>query len=794
MATEQAVAGTGAGADVLAAEQGDRLLFGQDPTPGIVSVVADRRGRATVWRRVDGRVVVEQERFPNWFFLTERTLLEGLEYEDVALPVQPGQALPKLGLVTLAGDQPFKHLVLSEQLEEVEPALVASYNRQTGSKAGGLSAIREWVYWRPAVEQYLTWSGRTYFKGLRYDDLHRLQFDLETTGLDERRETIFMIALRDNSGWQDCLDTGSCSEAELLEAFVEIVRQRDPDVLENHNIFDFDLKFLQARAAKLGVRLGLGRDGSEPQRYPDQLKVGERSESFQRFTIVGREVIDTLHSVKRYAAINRDLRYRGLKDAAKYFGFAREDREYVPGAEIWATFQTDPERVRRYSGHDVQEVDELSCLLMGASFALAAMVPKPYERIATSGTGQGLIEPLLVRAYLQARHSLPRGQASGAAYAGGRTELFASGVLRHVVKADVASLYPSLMLANGIGPASDRVGAFLALLRSLTELRLEHKELARRAPARSRERALHDAFQAAMKVLINSFYGSLGTSFALFADLKAAAEVTRRGRDVLGQMLAELEQRGMRLIEADTDGVLFAVPDDWTEADERRLIDEVSAALPSGIRAEHDGRYAAMYSYSEKNYVLLGYDGTVKIVGAALRSSRLEPYGERFIAEGAPLILAGDVAGLRALYLKLVADLRAHRLPVEDLCTRVITSKSAAQYRAAKRREEQYEVLLAAGREDWRPNERVTYYHSREKRKKLLEEYADDYDAEYYVKRLNKMYCQRLAKAFSPEAFDLLFRDAQAPGLFEGDPALDQDPAVAAISPIWSREKELFEL
>ena len=96
--------------------------------------------------------------------------------------------------------------------------------------------------------------------------------------------------------------------------------------------------------------------------------------------------------------MNRDLRYHGLKDAARYFGFAREDREYVPGAEIWATFQTDPSRIRRYSSHDVGEVDQLSRLLMGANFALASMVPKPYERIATSGTGQGLIEPLMVRA------------------------------------------------------------------------------------------------------------------------------------------------------------------------------------------------------------------------------------------------------------------------------------------------------------------------------------------------------------------------------------------------------------
>src|SRR5439155_10969560 len=212
------------------------------------------------------------------------------------------------------------------------------------------------------------------------------QFDLETTGLDERREQIFMISFHDSTGWEACLDTETMSERELLEAFVRIIRERDPDVLENHNIFEFDIKFLVARAAKLGVRLAVGRDGSEFGRHRDERKVGVRSEAFTRYTLRGRELVDTLHAVRRHGAMNRDRRYHGLKDVAKYFGFARDDREYVPGPEIWATFQTDPERVRRYSGHDVVEVDELSRLLMGASFALASMVPKSYERVATSGT------------------------------------------------------------------------------------------------------------------------------------------------------------------------------------------------------------------------------------------------------------------------------------------------------------------------------------------------------------------------------------------------------------------------
>lgn len=779
--------------DEWAVDERDPLLFGSDPTPGIVSVAADRQGRATIWRRTPNGVVVESARFPNWFFLAEPALLDGLPGERVRFaelpprgPGAPPLELPHgLLLVELAGSLPLRYLVLTSRLDEIEPVILANARQLVGGRPSSLAALRDLVYWRPVVEQYLAWSGRTYFKGLRYDDLHRLQFDLETTGLDPQADRIFMIALRDSTGWETCLDTSQLSERELLETFVQLVRERDPDVLENHNIFDFDITFLIARANQLGVRLALGRDGSEFGRYPDQLKVGERSEPFVRYTLAGREIIDTLHAVKRYGAINRDLRSRGLKDAARYFGFAREDREYVPGPEIWATFQRDPERVRRYSLHDVAEVDELSRVLMGASFALAAMVPKPYERIATSGTGQGLIEPLLVRAYLQAGHALPRGQAGGATYAGGRTELFASGVIRHVVKADIASLYPSLMLAYRIGPASDELGAFLALLRSLTALRLAHKARARAAPPGSRERAYHEAFQAAMKQLINSFYGSLGTSFALFADLRAAAEVTRRGRDILGLMLAELERRGVCLIEADTDGVLFSVPEHWTEEDERALIDAVSAALPAGIRAEHDGRYAAIYSHSEKNYILLGYDGSLKIVGAALRSSRLEPYGERFIAEAAPLVLTGDIVGLRELYQRVVADLRARRVPVDDLCTRVITTKSASQYHAAKRREEQYEVLLAAGREDWRPNERVTYYQARDRRKKLLEQFADDYDVEYYVKRLRQTYCQRLAKAFRPEDFARIFQDASELGLFDDD--------LSGIRTIWTRERELVQ-
>src|SRR5205823_5895557 len=124
-------------------------------------------------------------------------------------------------------------------------------------------------------------------------------------------------------------------------------------------------------------------------------------------------------------------------------------------------------------------------------------------------------------------------------------------------------------------------------------------------------------------------YGYLAApGLTRFADVHAANEVTRRGREVLELMCTELSARGVTLLEADTDGVYFAVPDSWSEDDERGAVAEVGALLPPLVRLEHDGRYAAMLSHEPKNYALLRYDGSLILRGVAFRSSRAEPFGE----------------------------------------------------------------------------------------------------------------------------------------------------------------------
>ncbi len=374
--------------------------------------------------------------------------------------------------------------------------------------------------------------------------------------------------------------TGPAAEADLIRRLCALICERDPDVIENHNLHGFDLPFLVTRARIHNVRLTLGRiphltvkeraagrgyrawGNDESEGESD----GERPRAV-RYAIPGRELIDTLDAVRRYDFAVRDLPGHGLKAVARHFGLAPADREYVQGDQIYATWTRDPERVRHYALDDVREVAGLARMLGGAAFALAQMAPRRYERLADAGPATGVLDPLLVRAYLRAGEALPAHEKShGVEHTGAALYLFAAGVARRIVKADVSSLYPSLMRQYRISPRSDRLGALLALVDRLVEARLAAKARAKTLPPGSSERYTDEALSGAMKILVNSAYGYLGAvGLTRFSDVDAANEVTARGRDLLALMCRELAARGVTLLEADTDGVYFAVPDDWDE-------------------------------------------------------------------------------------------------------------------------------------------------------------------------------------------------------------------------------------
>ncbi len=748
-------------------------LWGWDPTPGIVSVWAELSGAAIVWRRLpeSGDLVREDTRFRPWLVLDR---LDDLAHLRERLAPE-GDPDARVTWRELGGPGSLRYLVSAADGRDLTRALLKGASQRLGRPLGHLRDLdRASVISLPPEEQYLVATGRTYFRGLAFDGLRRMQFDLETTDLTAGRGRIFMIAVRSPSGAEEVLEArgpGDRAEAELIRRLVDTVTAADPDVIENHNLFGFDLPFLEQRARRLGVRLGLGRLPALGLRS----RPARRDRS--RIVIPGRECIDTLDAVRRYDFAIRELPGHGLKAVARHFGISPPDRELIRGDRVHETWRSDPERVRRYATADVTEVAALARLLGGAAFGLAQLAPRRYERLADAGAATGIIDPLLVRAYLRAGHALPAHEpGDGTTHSGAALHLFATGVAARVVKADVASLYPSLMRAHRIGPRRDRLGVLLALVDGLVERRLAAKAAAQAAPPGSAERFAHEATSAAMKLVVNTAYGYLaaGGELTRFADVHAANEVTRRGRETLDLMCRELEARGVTRLEADTDGVYFAVPQGWTEADERRVVAEVGALLPPLVRLEFEGRYAAMLSHEPKNYVLLGYDGRLTLRGVAFRSSRAEPFGEAFLKRAAERLLTGDVPGLRQVYVDTVAALRRREYSNYDVSSRVRLTKTPAEYRASRegRRESSYEAMLSAGRSHWRRGERVRVYRARNGAAGLVADRqgaapdTPDYDAEHYVRVLRENFASRLARAFAPADFAVLVTDPDQGALF----------------------------
>lgn len=802
----------------------DTWLFGCDQTPGIVSVYTNREGIALVWRREGEQVLCERVRFRPWLYAS--SLADLAHVRSAVLPVTaPNRNTALITYRTLAGpEDAFRYLLTASDGRKLERILLEGASGRLGRQVTSLSDLQGEYYRVGPVEQYLMQSGRVYFRGLAYEDLVRLQFDLETSSLNPQHGRIFLVAVRDSRGFATTLEARrSADEKQLIIDLCAIIRERDPDIVEGHNIQNFDFPFLEARAAVHQVPLALGRKGGPAllERYEERIGYGRDDRRRARYSVAGREIIDTLDAVRRFDFTARTLPSYQLKEVARYFGIATPDRVYLEGAKIFETYQRDPDLVRRYAFDDVAEVDGLSRRLMGAPFALAGMAPRRYERLVSAGPATGILEPILVRAYLQAGEALPgpvSGQGNGQdLIEGGAVFLFAEGVAEHVVKCDVASLYPSIMTTDRIGPSSDRLGVLLSILGRLTDLRLAQKAAAKAAPPGSLEAGHHEATQAAMKVLINAAYGYMGAGhIALFADTRAAAEVTRRGRDILAQVVEGLRKRGMALIEADTDGVYFTVPEGFDEDQERAVVSEVAAEMPAKIRLEFEARYRSCAMHEVKNYALLTYTGHLILRGAALRSSRTEPYGDRFLRKALMCVMTGDVVGVRDAFVETVEALRSRSLPASDLATRVRLSKTPKEYLVVRLRhqEPQYEALLAAGRTTWEPGERVRFYRSRTGSFTWLPDEAEetaaapgsedeveepgtplpsaaadthqesldnrrDYDVEYYLQQLVSSYAARLRKALEPEDYAQIFRlDGQA-GLF--------DRPIEMIQPRWIR-------
>ncbi|OED41378.1 DNA polymerase II [Endozoicomonas sp. (ex Bugula neritina AB1)] len=366
-------------------------------------------------------------------------------------------------------------------------------------------------------------------------------------------ETVIMVgAHQEGCPWIQWVG----DEKALLKALETVIAEYDPDIIIGWNVINFDCRLLVRRAEHHNIRLRIGR-GWQTASWRDRR--GEVDQGF--ITIPGRMVIDGIDALKAATYHFDSFSLEFVAQAMLNKGKATEDVDDRM-AIINHDFQHDKQKLAHYNLED--------CRLVSEIFDHTRLLD--YLRLRSQVTGleldrMGGSVQAFTNLYLPRMHragyvapNLPDG--GGLTSPGGYVMDSIPGLYKNVLVLDFKSLYPSIIRTFKIDPMGmieglsapdqaipgyrggvfDRQKHFLPdIITTLWKQRDEAKQ--EKDGTRSQ----------AIKILMNSFYGVLGSGGCRFYDPRLASSITMRGHDIMQQTARWIEQQGHKVIYGDTD-------------------------------------------------------------------------------------------------------------------------------------------------------------------------------------------------------------------------------------------------
>ena len=658
----------------------------------LIALEASLSGADLFYRSSAGEILLRHQEFQPWLLA------------ESAISIPDGvEAIPLAGHAPLNRRWEFRE---PECYERLLPEL---------KKTPGVMTIRELSC------QFLSISGLRLFAGMDFGDLKRMQLSVIP---DAEEKSIAAIELGGTDGFSLRCDLENCTdEAGIIAAFDRAVKEYDPDVIEGFNICRIALPLLEKRAKKYQYAFSCGRNDTGFVSRKSRFSVAEKQISFNRYSLYGRHLIDLSHLLLFYDAVHRDFESFEFPYIRDYFNIAPENSA-------------------------VEAIQSICSLLLPAYFYKCGTLPLSLQDAVLRGSGAAL-DSLFIAEYQRAGHSVPYPESSRN-FTGALTRAGEPGVYHTVRHCDVRSLYPSILLWLNQNPVRDELGIFTGLLQKLRTFRLDAKDKARKAAGTEKQR--FTALQNSFKILINSFYGYLGFAQGCFNDYTLAETVTATGRKLLSELADKLAELGGKIVEMDTDGIYFTMPEDPVADFDLQL----ASVLPAGIELEFDAEYPAMYCYKSKNYALLNPDDSISVSGAALKSRALESFQRRFIQAVLRAKLTDNPELLETSYLELKNAIENRTIALTELVKSEVLSDSPENYKRKQsspgaRRSAPYELALASGKK-FRAGDKVEFYVTGTKAKlpvvgnsKLLSD-ADpglrDENSAYYLAKLDELYKQ----------------------------------------------------
>ncbi|MEN8246741.1 MAG: DNA polymerase II [Thermodesulfobacteriota bacterium] len=376
------------------------------------------------------------------------------------------------------------------------------------------------------------------------------------------------------------------TEKKLLTAFLSVMGALDPDIIIGWHVIGFDLMFLENKYKAWGLPFAIGRAGGPP-------RIFEVRKGVFRADIPGRIVIDGPPALR--AAFYSFENFRLETVASELLGQGKDiDAKTDKVAEIERRYQEDKKSLASYNLQD--------CRLVSGIFSKTGLVDLTFKRAFISGLPMDRVG-MSVAAFdffmlpRMHRHGVvaPNVQdveSTGSA-AGGWVFVKSPGFYEHVAVFDFKSLYPSIIRTFKIDPLS-RLRAYIDPLDTpvgTSFSRTEHilpaaiTELMAKREQAKKDKDPH--LSQAIKILMNSFYGVMGTPGCRFHDHRLPAAITGTGQWVLKLTRDHFEKHGYDVLYGDTDSVFVQLKrGERFDADKavRKLVRRINTFIADTIK------------------------------------------------------------------------------------------------------------------------------------------------------------------------------------------------------------------
>jgi DNA polymerase-2 len=423
---------------------------------------------------------------------------------------------------------------------------------------------------------------------------HGELYSIALEGCGQRQ--VYMLGPPNGGDEQLDFDLEYCdSHPQMLERLNQWVARHDPDAIIGWNLVQFDLRVLRKHAERHHMPLRFGRDGSE-------MEWREHGGNQQHFfaAAAGRLIIDGIEALKSatwsFPSFSLEHVSQTLLGEGKSI-----DNPYQRMAEIDRRFAEDKPALARYNLKDCELVTRIFAKTELLTFLLerASVTGLAVDR---SGGSVAAFEHLYMPMMHRQGYVAPNlGDIEGENSPGGFVMDSQSGLYDSVLVLDYKSLYPSIIRTFLIDPVGLVVGtrddveqATVEGFRGARFSRDKHclpaivKQIWEGRDGAKREH--NKPLSQALKIIMNAFYGVLGSSGCRFFDPRLASSITLRGHEIMHQTRKLIEEQGYQVIYGDTDSTFVWLKHAHTEEDAavigRALVGHVNQWFDQHLRQE----------------------------------------------------------------------------------------------------------------------------------------------------------------------------------------------------------------